>query len=153
MSFPAASGFEWIEGSDPQRHGVARRHPQFVRFAYQRNFAVKRRQAAFLLGQEALLQQLADDALNRLRQTAPAFAATGLTGCEVCHKAAALPGAADQDIHLPPGQAKRLRCGIGSLMTDYFKHRQRRDDLGPAAGMLPCLVGQCSHPVLGDSCV
>jgi hypothetical protein len=35
-----------------------------LRFASLRDLAVERRQATLLLGQEALLQQLADDALN-----------------------------------------------------------------------------------------
>lgn len=66
-------------------------------------------------------------------------------------KASALPRPADQDIHLPPRQTKRLRCGIGNQMPDHLKRRQRGDDPGPLTGMLPCLVGQGSHPLLGDS--
>ncbi|GAO23403.1 hypothetical protein ALISP_3223 [Alicycliphilus sp. B1] len=99
------------------------------------------------------MQQLADDALDRLRQTPFAFAAAGPTWCQVRHKASALSRPADQDIHLPPRQSKRLRCGVGRLMTDYFKRRKRGDDLGSLAGMLPCRVGQGSHPVLRDSCI
>ncbi len=80
LSFPAASGLERVEAGDPQSHGVARRHPQLLRFARLRNFAVERRQGALLLGQEALLQQLADDALDRFRQAPFAFAAARPAG-------------------------------------------------------------------------
>ena len=64
LTCPAASGLERIEAGDPQSHGVARRRPQLLRFASLRDLAVERCQATLLLGQEALLQQLADDALN-----------------------------------------------------------------------------------------
>jgi hypothetical protein len=56
LTFPAASDLERIEAGDPQCHGVARRHPQLLQLARPRNFAVERRQATLLLGQEALLQ-------------------------------------------------------------------------------------------------
>jgi hypothetical protein len=51
-----SSDLERIEAGDPQRHRVARRHPQLLQLARPRNFAVERRQATLLLGQEALLQ-------------------------------------------------------------------------------------------------
>jgi hypothetical protein len=100
-----------------------------LRFARLRDFAVERRQAALLLGQEALLQQLADDALDRFRQAPLAFAAAGSAGSQVRHQASTLPGTADQDIYLPPGQAQRLGCRIGGFMPDRLRLRQRPDDL------------------------
>lgn len=135
-----ARGFYRVESGDPQGHGVARRHPQLLRFARLRDIPVERGQAAFLLGQEATLQQLADDALDRFRQAPLAFAA-GLAGSEVRHQVGALPGASDQDIHLPPGQAQRLSSGVGGLMADHPKRCQRSNDLGPAPGVFPCLGG------------
>ena len=81
---------------------------------------MERRQAAFLLGQEALLQQLADDALDRFRQAPFAFAAAGSAGCQVRYQAGPLPGATDQDIDLPPGQAEGLGCGVGGLVADHL---------------------------------
>ncbi|HID5229682.1 TPA: hypothetical protein ACXEMK_004622 [Enterobacter roggenkampii] len=56
LAFPKSSGLEWIKAGDPQRDRVARRHPQLLQLAHPRNFTVERRQAALLLGQEALLQ-------------------------------------------------------------------------------------------------
>lgn len=56
LSFPAVSDLARIEAGDPQCHRVARRHPQLLQLARPHNFAVERRQATLLLGQEALLQ-------------------------------------------------------------------------------------------------
>lgn len=75
MAFPAADGVEGVEAGYPQGDGVARRHPQLLCLAGLRDLPMEGREAAFLLGQETLLQQLADDALDRLRQAALAFAA------------------------------------------------------------------------------
>lgn len=150
LAFPTASGLEWIEVGDPQRHGVARRHPQLLRFARLRDLAVERRQAALLLGQEAFLQQLADDAFDWLRQTPFALPAAGSAANQVRHEPRALPGAADQDIHLPPGQAKRSGSGVGGFMADHLKRCQRPDDLRPVSGLCPCLVGQGGHALLGN---
>jgi hypothetical protein len=50
-----------------------------------------------------------------------AFSAAGLAASQVSHKPRALPGTADQDIHLPPGQAKRVSSGIGGFMPDHIK--------------------------------
>jgi hypothetical protein len=56
---------------------------------------VERRQATLLLGQEPLLQQLADDALDRFRQAALTFATAGLPE----------PGPSPA----PPCRARRIR--------------------------------------------
>lgn len=106
--------------------------------------------AAFLLGQEALLQQLADDALDRFRQAPLAFAAAGSAGRQVCYRASTLPGATDQDIYLSPGQAQRLGCLIGGFMPDHLKRCQWPDDFRPVPGLRPCLVGQGGHALRGN---
>ena len=139
-----------IEAGDPQGHGIARRHSELLCFAGLRDVAVECRQGPFLLGQEALLQQLADDALDRFRQAPLAFASIGLARHQIRHEAATLLGAADQDINLPPRQAKRLRCDIGSVMADHFERSQWPDDFRSMPGLCPRLVGQGGHPVLGD---
>ena len=87
LAFPTTSEFERVQGGDPQRNGVACRHPQVLLFACSCDFAVKCRQAALLLGQIALLQQLANDAFNRFWQTPLPFTATGLPGSQVRYKA------------------------------------------------------------------
>jgi hypothetical protein len=115
-----------------------------------RDFAVERRQAALLLGQEPLLQQLADDALDRFRQAPLAFAAAGLAGHQVRHKAAALPGTPDQDIHLPPGQAQRLSSGIGGFMPDHSSAASGPMISADVPGLRPCLIGQGGHALLGN---
>jgi hypothetical protein len=106
LTFPTANGLERIEAGDPQSHGVARRHPQLLRLASLRDFTMEGRQAALLLVQETLLQQLADDAFDRFRQASLAFAAARLPRSQASDQPRALPGAADQDIHLLPGQAR-----------------------------------------------
>ena len=56
LTFPAPNGLERIEAGDPQRHGIARWHPQLLRLAGLRDFTVEGRQTALLLGQEAFVQ-------------------------------------------------------------------------------------------------
>jgi hypothetical protein len=43
LAFSAANGLTRIEAGDSQRHGVARRHPQLLRFASLRDLTVERR--------------------------------------------------------------------------------------------------------------
>ena len=150
LAFPPASDLARIEAGDPQCHGVARRHPQLLRFASLRDLAVERCQSPFLLGQEPLLQQLADDALDRLRQAPLAFATAGLAGDQVRHEAAALPGSPDQNVHLPPRQAQRLSSHIGRFVPDRLRLRQRADDLRTTARTLPSLIRQSGHALLGN---
>jgi hypothetical protein len=61
-----------------------------------------------------------------------------------------LPGTADQDIHLPPGQAKRVSSGIGGFMPDHIKRCQRPDDFRPLPGLRPSRIGQGGHALLGN---
>jgi hypothetical protein len=128
-------------------HGVARRH-RHLGFARLRDFAVERR-AAFLLGQEALLQQLADDALDRFRQAPLPLPPPDRPGVRSV-TGQALPGATDQDIYLSPGQAQRLGCLIGGFMPDHLKRCQWPDDFRPVPGLRPCLVGQGGHALRGN---
>lgn len=150
LTFSAASGLERINAGNPQRHGVARWHSQLLCFTSLCDLAVERRQAGFLLGQEALLQQFADDALDRLRQTPFALAAAGLTASQIRHNPCALPGATDQDIDLPPGQTKRPSSDIGGLMPDCLKRCQWPDDFRSMPGLRPCLIRQSSHTLLDN---
>jgi hypothetical protein len=80
--------------------------------------AVERRQAAFLLGQEALCSSSRMMRARPVPASALAFAAAGSAGRQVW------PGqyparATDQDIYLSPGQAQRLGCLIGGFMPDH----------------------------------
>lgn len=113
---------------------------------------MKRRQTALLLGQKALLQQLTDDAFDRLRQTPLAFPAAGLAGSQVRHKASALPGTVDQDIYLSPGQAQRLSGGVDGLMPHHLKRCQWSDDVRSLPGLGPGFIGQGGHALLGNRC-
>ena len=119
LTFSAAHGSHRVEVGDPPSHGIARRYPKLLRFARLCDLAVERRQAALLLDQEALLQQLADDAFDRFRETPLAFPAAGSAGSQVRQETSALPGTVDQDIHLSPGQAQRLSGGVSSLMPHH----------------------------------
>jgi hypothetical protein len=121
----------------------------FCSFARLRNFAVERRQATLLLGQEALLQQLADDALDRFRQAAFAFAAAGSAQEPVRDQPSTLPGTADQDVDLPPDRPS-AELPHRRLHARPLRRCQRPDDFRPTPGTRPCLIGQGGHALLGN---
>lgn len=76
------------------------------------------------------------------------FTAAGLTSCEVRDQAGALACAPDQDVHLPPGQAQRVRGVIGGLMSDEIKCRERPHDIQSLSRLLPGSLRQCQDPLL-----
>lgn len=80
----------------------------------------------------------------------PCLAAAGSAASQVRHQPSAFPGTQDQDIHLPPGQAKRLSSGVGGVMPDHLKRCQCPDDFRPVSGLRPSLVGQGGNASLGN---
>lgn len=149
LTFPPASSFDRIEAINPSGQGIARRDGEILHRASTRNLAMECSDAPLLLGQEALMKELADDAFDLLRQSALAFAPTGLAANHICHQSFALSGATDQDINLPPRQAERLSGDIGSFVTDYCEVRQWSDDLSSAPTLRPFFIGKGRYTAFG----
>ena len=105
-AFALSGNLAGVQGGNPRLDGVAGRDLQALGPARLGNVPIQRGQGALGAGEEASLDALADQSLDRLRQTSLTFAAVGLAGGNIRRHADSLPVPPNQEVDPATGQAE-----------------------------------------------
>jgi hypothetical protein len=109
---------------------------------------MQRGQGAFRAGEEALVQALADQVLDGLRQAPLTATAVGAAGGQIRRHAEALPVTPNQAVDPPAGQPEPDGGLVGLRPPDHGQRGQGRDGLRPQNGLRPSRLRQRQQPPL-----